>query len=65
MARRWCLSRGGETNLRAVRSYLADHGAAEQVLTVDLRRSGTEITFDTEEMSALPELRAPTPPGLF
>ena len=30
--------------------YLADHGAAEQVLTVDLRRSGTEITFDTEEI---------------
>ena len=29
---------------------LADHGAAEQVLTVDLRRSGTEITFDTEEI---------------
>lgn len=44
------LFRGGETNLRAVRSYLADHGAAEQVLTVDLRRSGTEITFDTEEI---------------
>ena len=30
---------------RAVRSYLADHGAAEQMLMVDLRRSGTEITF--------------------
>ena len=44
------LFRGGEANLRAVRSYLADHGAAEQVLTVDLRRSGTEITFDTEEI---------------
>ena len=44
------LFRGGETNLRAVRSYLADHGAAEQVLTVDLRRSGTEITFDTEDI---------------
>lgn len=44
------LFRGGEANLRAVRSYLADHGAAEQVLTVDLRRSGTEITFDTEKI---------------
>lgn len=44
------LFRGGEANLRAVRSYLADHGAAEQVLTVDLRRSGTEITFDTEDI---------------
>lgn len=44
------LFRGGEANLRAVRSYLADHGAAEQVLTVDLRRSGTKITFDTEEI---------------
>lgn len=41
------LFRGGETNLRAVRSYLADHGAAEQVLTVDLRRSGTDLAFDT------------------
>lgn len=44
------LFRGGEANLRAVRSYLADHGAAEQVLTVDLRRSGTEIAFDTKDI---------------
>lgn len=44
------LFRGGEANLRAVRSYLADHGAAQQVLTVDLRRSNAELAFDTEEV---------------
>ena len=44
------LFRGGEANLRAVRSYLADHGAAEQVLTVDLRRSASDLSFDTAEV---------------
>lgn len=54
------LFRGGETNLRAVRSYLADHGAAEQVLTVDLRRSGTDLDFDTAEVLTVQEQDAYT-----
>ena len=52
------LFRGGEANLRAVRSYLADHGAAEQVLTVDLRRSASDLDFDTAEVWTAQEMDA-------
>lgn len=52
------LFRGGEANLRAIRSYLADHGAAEQVLTVDLRRSASDLDFDTAEVWTAQEMDA-------
>ncbi len=52
------LFRGGESNLRAVRSYLADHGAAEQVLTVDLRRNASGLSFDTAEVWTAQEMDA-------
>ena len=44
------LFRGGESNRNAVRSYLAGHGNAEAVLTVDLRRGSTDLAFETPEV---------------
>lgn len=49
------LFRGGESNLRAVREYLADRGRTDIELLVDLRQDPGELDFGAEQILLLEE----------
>lgn len=50
------LFRGGQSNLRAVNTYLADHALPAVTLLVDLRQNPSDLDFPAEQMVRLEEL---------
>lgn len=50
------LFRGGQSNLRAVTTCLAEHGAPELTMLIDLRQAPSDLDFGTSQIVCVEEL---------